>query len=748
MKTPAVAPHCRLQTVSGEGALALSERGAKAFYGAAYERVVPLIDGCRSADDIADALAGSVDAATVYYVLNILEQRGCVAEATPEIPPALSAFWHEAGVEPRAAMEALRRSSVAVFVAGNLDSSPLETALKEAGVRTGPKEPADLWVVVADDYQRDELREINREALAARRPWLLLRPTGPEAWIGPLFLPGETACFRCLLSRLERNRSAHALAKRLGGGKAVPSTSVAALLSTLASAYGMAATEAARFLAGASRTLAGKLLSLDWTDWSARTHALVRHPYCPACGTEAPREAKPLPLEPGRATFNKDGGRRAVSPERTLKRYEHLISPITGVVKELRPVRSDDDVAVVYAAGHNTALKMDRLDSLRRSLRSSSSGKGASEAQARASALCEAVERYSGEWTGGELRIPRALNDWSEGEAIHPNDVMRFSERQYAEREVWNSRGSRFNRVPEPFDPERIVDWTPVWSLTEERHKYLPTQLLYYRAPARDGDEAVYSIGCSNGAASGNTLAEALLQGFFELVERDAVAVWWYNMLSRPGVDAESFGDPWIVKLAAYYRERWGREAWALDITSDLGIPAFVAVSRRIGEREERLFFGLGCHLDARIALQRAFAEMNQMLSVGSGGGEDDLAGLQDKETLSWMRTATLANKPYMAPDPSKPLRTFSDYPVRHTDDFLEDIAYCRRLIEAKGMEMLALDQTRPDTGMPVVKVVVPGFRHFWARFAPGRLYDVPAATGLLKKTLKEEELNPVPFFF
>ncbi len=136
------------------------------------------------------------------------------------------------------------------------------------------------------------------------------------------------------------------------------------------------------------------------------------------------------------------------------------------------------------------------------------------------------------------------------------------------------------------------------------------------------------------------------------------------------------------------------------------------------------------------------------MLSVGSGGGEDDLAGLQDKETLSWMRTATLANKPYMAPDPSQSLRTFSDYPVQHTGDFLEDITHCRRLIEAKGMEMLALDQTRPDTGMPVIKVVVPGLRHFWARFAPGRLYDVPAETGLLKAPLKEDELNPVPFFF
>ncbi len=215
MKTPAVAPHCRLQTVPGEGALALSERGAKAFYGAAYELVVPLIDGRRSADDIADALDGRLDAATVYYVLNILEQRGCVAEATPEIPAALSAFWREAGVDPRAAVEALSRRSVAVFVAGNLDRSPLEAALKEAGVRTESKESADLWVVAADDYQRDELREINREALAARRPWLLLRPTGPEAWIGPLFLPGETACFRCLLTRLERNRSAHLLAKRL-----------------------------------------------------------------------------------------------------------------------------------------------------------------------------------------------------------------------------------------------------------------------------------------------------------------------------------------------------------------------------------------------------------------------------------------------------------------------------------------------------------------------------------------------------
>ena len=60
-------------------------------------------------------------------------------------------------------------------------------------------------------------------------------------------------------------------------------------------------------------------------------------------------------------------------------------------------------------------------------------------------------------------------------------------------------------------------------------------------------------------------------------------------------------------------------------------------------------------------------------------------------------------------------------------------------------MELLVLDQTRPDIGMPVVRVVVPGLRHFWQRFAPGRLYDVPVEMGRRDRPLAEDELNPVP---
>jgi ribosomal protein S12 methylthiotransferase accessory factor len=509
----------------------------------------------------------------------------------------------------------------------------------------------------------------------------------------------------------------------------------------------MAAAVAAQFLAGAGNTLTGKALSLDWATLAVQTHALVRHAHCPACGTAENPVMQPMQLQSVEAAFVRDGGHRGVSPEQTLKKYEHLVSPITGVVRMLAPAYGNDGVAHLYMAGHNPAMNMDRLDHLKHGLRNASCGKGMSEAQAKASALCEAIERYSGELMGGELRVTRSLQDWKDGEAWHPNDVMRYSAQQYADRKAWNENGSRFNRVPEPLGENTPIDWTPLWSLTAQRPRYLPTQLVYYCAQASEGDNTFYAMGCSNGNAAGNTLEEAILQGFLELVERDAAALWWYNRLRKPGVAVDTFGEPYLLELTQHYRRHHQRATWALDLTSDLGIPVFAAVSKMMEGEEERLLFGLGCHLDARIALQRAFTEMNQMLGMAHTG-EGGALFLEDREVLEWLRRATVANQPYMAADPDAPLKRLSDYPIQHSGEFLQDINHCRSIIEAQGMEMLVLDQTRADVGMPVVKVVVPGLRHFWARYAPGRLYDVPVRMGWLRKPLREEELNPVPIFF
>jgi hypothetical protein len=54
------------------------------------------------------------------------------------------------------------------------------------------------------------------------------------------------------------------------------------------------------------------------------------------------------------------------------------------------------------------------------------------------------------------------------------------------------------------------------------------------------------------------------------------------------------------------------------------------------------------------------------------------------------------------------------------------------------------LDHTRPDIGVPVARVIVPGLRHFYRRFAPGRLYDIPVKLGLLDRPRSEAELNPI----
>ncbi|CAB4885892.1 unannotated protein [freshwater metagenome] len=69
-------------------------------------------------------------------------------------------------------------------------------------------------------------------------------------------------------------------------------------------------------------------------------------------------------------------------------------------------------------------------------------------------------------------------------------------------------------------------------------------------------------------------------------------------------------------------------------------------------------------------------------------------------------------------------------------------------LVAERGMDFIVLDQTRPDIGLSVVKVLVPGMRHFWPRFAPGRLYDVPVELGWLERPLTEAELNATPIFW
>ena len=217
-------------------------------------------------------------------------------------------------------------------------------------------------------------------------------------------------------------------------------------------------------------------------------------------------------------------------------------------------------------------------------------------------------------------------------------------------------------------------------------------------------------------------------------------------MLRRPAIDLTTFDEPYFATWQERYRAA-NRETWALDLTSDLGIPSVVTVSRRIDKPRQDILIAFGAHFDVKVAISRAMTEMNQFLPAVlnvTAGSEEYL--FPDPEQQHWWRNATLENQPYLMPVEGRS-RTASDYYDLTTDDLAEDVRLAERIVARAGMEMLVLDQTRPDIGLPVVKVVVPGMRHFWTRFAPGRLYDIPVRMGWLDNPTAECNLNPIGMF-
>src|SRR5262249_4939203 len=159
-------------------------------------------------------------------------------------------------------------------------------------------------------------------------------------------------------------------------------------------------------------------------------HALIRRPQCAACGDPTVQEQLSYPIEfrsvPKRHLV--DGGHRAVPPEQTLRKLEHHVSPITGVVNRLIRITSDDDpLQHVYVSGANMAVRTYSYDLLQSTLRARTAGKGISDVQAKVSAIGESIERYSGTYRGDEAKVRGSLRSLGD-RAVHPQSSMLFSE--------------------------------------------------------------------------------------------------------------------------------------------------------------------------------------------------------------------------------------------------------------------------------------------------------------------------------
>jgi oxazoline/thiazoline synthase len=739
---PRFAPNFTVYVLPSKVVCLYSEDRKFFLHGELYCALASAIgEGRKSFRELVRALEGNFPSDKIHEALKRLVDRRFIIAKPRASADTVAAYWASLGLSPEIAEKNLQKCRVRIQSIDVQGAAELGAALRALGVRV-VKRSADLTVTLVSDYLEGQLAELNRQHLSDRTPWVLVQPCGIFPLVGPVLSPGKSACWACLAERMIRNREIKALLDR-GGARRV-ATSPLARHMVGQSGIQLAAVEIAKAIATDFRTdVRDHIISLDLLGATIVKHYVAARPQCAACGRKKLRDPRraPVPVElgVGGKLVMTSGGYRTVSSRATVARFRKHVSPLTGVVSRLERIEADLPMNTNYLATHNFSGPARTVNELKAGLSGGSFGKGSTAEQGEASALMEAIERYSGIFQGDEIRVTRRFTDFPSGDAILPNDVLLFSDAQDRQDQAQMIDADPSMPMPVPFDRSAEIEWSPVWSLRDERFKYLPTSLLYF---FYQGPPTAYHVHAdSNGCAAGNTLAEAIVQGFLELVERDAYAIWWYNRLQRAEVDLGQFDDAYIRDLKIQLAET-GRRLWMLDVTSDLGIPSFVTIAHWMENSQEFVEFGSGSHFDARIAALRAMTELNQFLSIGLMGGRDPNPSSQESNEDN-APPFRLQDHPYLTPGGAAAVRP--DFGSKFGSlDAREQVTACVSLVKRAGLDFLVLDQTRPDIDVPVVRVIVPGLRHFYRRFAPGRLYDVPVKLGWRDRPLSESELNPL----
>jgi YcaO-like protein with predicted kinase domain len=216
---------------------------------------------------------------------------------------------------------------------------------------------------------------------------------------------------------------------------------------------------------------------------------------------------------------------------------------------------------------------------------------------------------------------------------------------------------------------------------------------------------------CSNGLASGNNRLEAICAGLYEIIERDANALWALRpRTSRAAtrLDLDTVDDPYCRILIDRLAEaRMMLSVW--DMTSDVGVAAFF-VRLREGPGNSRMplgaFCGAGCHLSRGIALSRAVTEAVQSRLTYISGSRDDLKR-HNYEEPAYQRISELANKLW---ESRIPARRFEEIPDGARGDFESDLSFLLQRVKAAGAEhVCVVDLTKKEFGIPVMRLMVPG---------------------------------------
>ena len=316
-----------------------------------------------------------------------------------------------------------------------------------------------------------------------------------------------------------------------------------------------------------------------------------------------------------------------------------------------------------------------------------SQGKGLTPDAARAAALMEAVEGWHAERPPGPLRLAAAC-------------------------ELQDQRLADLARLPQlagtRFDPDRPILWSEGADIVTGEPVLLPYEMVHtdYRLPQPP------AAGCfpvsSNGLGAGNTRAEALRHALLELVERDAVSLWQQRPAAERRAGRVDVADGVSTALGGLV-VRLGAAGFAVgihDVTSDLAVPTFVSVIADRLDPAGHAGFGSAAHLSAAHAARAALLEAVQVRTSYIAGARDDLAPAEYAAGGPAAKTRWV--EPLLGDDgTARPLPP--DAPAAAHSVEAQLVWLLARLAAAGMDRAVAVDLARPDVGLPVVRVVVPG---------------------------------------
>ena len=330
------------------------------------------------------------------------------------------------------------------------------------------------------------------------------------------------------------------------------------------------------------------------------------------------------------------------------------------------------------------------------------SGRGADAESSRRGAVAEAVEIASlCEW--GDERLIQGPAEDVPVSYLPLSACLGFSETQRADRDIENTRLSGLDFVPALPAQDIPLSWLLALDPVRRMQILVPADAVLIGRETPD----VAPFADTNGCAAGPTATAARLAALLELIERDATGRWWYGTRARKLLDPASLPDP--ASRNVDWARATGRILRLFEITTDLAIPVVGAMLAQNDGRGVALGFAGRASLVE--AAQAALAEAMQMHLLADAGN----AGTPG--IASWFAEVTTSTPPL---DPGGKLHPVSAVQTRsgEADLFATCLSACSRL----EIEVLFLDRTRREFGVPVWQALAPALCHWKPRLGRPRL--------------------------